>query len=70
MPAIVEFSHIVADVIKRVADLFPNQSQCQHFAEYLTGLMVAKNKTATGNNAEFVDTIDQSCLKRFLTGAQ
>ena len=70
MPAIVEFPHIVADVIERFADLFPNQPQRQHFAEYLTGLIVAKNKTVTGINAEFVDTTDQSCLNRFVTGGE
>lgn len=70
MPPIVEFPHIVAEVIEHFADLFPNQPQRQHFAEYLTGLMVAKNKTVTGINAEFVDTTDQSCLNRFVTGAE
>jgi len=38
-------------------------------AEYLTGLIVAKNKSVSGINAEFVDTTDQSCLNRFLTVA-
>src|SRR3990170_2603825 len=41
--------------------------QRRHFAEYLTGLMVAANKTITGINGEFVETTDQSCLNRFLT---
>lgn len=70
MPAIVEFPRIVTDAIERFADLFGNQPQRQHFAEYLTGLIVAKNKTVTGINAEFVDTTDQSCLNRFVTGAE
>ena len=70
MPAIVEFPHVVAEAIEYFADLFPNQPQRQHFAEYLTGLIVAKSKTVTGINAEFVDTTDQSCLNRFVTGAE
>ena len=70
MPAIVEFPRIVAEAIERFADLFPNQPQRQHFAEYLTGLMVARNKTVTGINAEFADTTDQSCLNRFMTTAE
>jgi hypothetical protein len=70
MPAIVEFPHVVVEAIERFADLFSNQPQRQHFAEYLTGLIVAKNKTVSGINAEFVDTTDQSCLNRFVTGAE
>jgi len=70
MPAIVEFPRVVAEAVERFGDLFPNQPQRQHFAEYLTGLIVAKNKTVTGINAEFVDTTDQSCLNRFVTGAE
>jgi len=69
MPAIVEFPRIVDDAVKRLADLFPNRPQRQHFAEYLTGLIVAKNKSVSGINAEFVDTTDQSCLNRFVTTA-
>lgn len=70
MPAIVEFPHVVAAALERFADLFPNQPQRQHFAEYLTGLIVAKNKTVSGISAEFVDTTDQSCLNRFVTEAE
>jgi hypothetical protein len=70
MPAIVQFPQVVSENIDRFADLFPNQPQRQHLAEYLTGLIVAKNKTVTGINSEFVDTTDQSCLNRFLTSAE
>ena len=70
MPAIVEFPCVVVEAFERFGDLFPNQPQRQHFAEYLTGLIVAKNKTVSGINAEFVDTTDQSCLNRFVTGAE
>ena len=67
MPAIVEIPQVVQDALKDFADLFSNQPQRRHFAEYLTGLMVASNKTVSGISAEFVDTTDQSCLNRFLT---
>lgn len=69
MSAIVEFPHVIRAVLDQFADLLPNQPQRDHLAEYLTGLIVAKNKTVSGINAEFVDTTDQSCLNRFLTGA-
>jgi hypothetical protein len=69
MPAIVEFPQVVAEVVEHFADLLPNQPQRRHLAEYLTGLIVAKNKNVSGINAEFVDTTDQSCLNRFITCA-
>lgn len=69
MPAIVEFPRVVEDAVERFADLLPNQPQRRHLAEYLTGLIVAKNKSVSGINSEFVDTTDQSCLNRFVTGA-
>src|SRR6188768_2061631 len=62
MPAIVDFPRVVRDVVERCADLFPNEPQRRHFAEYLTGLIVAGNKSVSGINAEFVDATDQSCL--------
>jgi hypothetical protein len=67
MPAILEFPRVVKEALDQFADLFANQPQRRHFAEYLTGLMVAANKTVSGIQAEFVDTTDQSCLNRFLT---
>lgn len=69
MPAIVSFPRVVRDVVERCADLFPNEPQRRHFAEYLTGLIVAGNKSVSGINAEFVDATDQSCLNRFVTTA-
>ena len=67
MPAIVENPRIVRDAAKAFADLFSNDPQRRHFAEYLTGLMVAAKKTVSGISAEFVDTTDSSCLNRFVT---
>ena len=70
MPAIVEYPQVVREAVEEFADLFYGDPQRRHFAEYLTGLMVAANKTVTGINSEFAETTDQSCLNRFLTEAE
>lgn len=49
MPAIVEFPKVVREAVSEFSDLFSCEPQRRHFAEYLTGLMVAANKTVTGN---------------------
>ncbi len=69
MAGIVEFPQVVQEALARFGDLFPNEPQRVHFAEYLTGLYVAERKTVTGINVEFAETTDQSCLNRFLTAA-
>jgi hypothetical protein len=69
MPAIVEFPKVVQDAVADFGDLFSNECQRRHLAEYLTGLMVAERKTVLGINGEFAETTDQSCLNRFLTTA-
>jgi hypothetical protein len=70
MPAIVEFPSVVRQAMKDFGDLFWCEPQRKHFAEYLTGLMIAENKTVTGINSEFAQTTDQSCLNRFLTDSK
>ena len=67
MPAIVEFPDVVRRALEEFSDVFYGEPQRRHFAEYLTGLMIASNKTVSGINSEFVNTTDQSCLNRFLT---
>lgn len=67
MPAIVEFPSVVQRAVNELGDVFRCEPQRRHFAEYLTGLMIATNKTVTGINSEFAETTDQSCLNRFLT---
>ena len=69
MPGIIEFPQVVQDALAQYGDLFANECQRRHFAEYLTGLMVAERKTVLGINGEFAETTDQSCLNRFLTDA-
>src|SRR6266581_3619430 len=49
---------------------FDTEAARRHFAEYLTGLIVAENKTVSGINREFALTTDQSCLNCWLTEVQ
>ena len=67
MATIVNFPTVVKDALDIFGDLFANEPERRHFAEYLTGLMIAENKTVSGINREFVVTPDQSCLNRWLT---
>jgi hypothetical protein len=69
MPGIIEFPQVVQDALTQFGDLFANEPQRRHFAEYLTGLMIAERKTVLGIHDEFAQTTDQSCLNRFLTEA-
>src|SRR5215210_555435 len=67
MPAIVEFPAVVQELLTQYADLFANEPERRHFAEYLTGLFIAERKTVSGINREFAVTTDQSCLNRWIT---
>jgi hypothetical protein len=67
MPAIVEFPIVVQEAMADFGHIFANEPERVHFAEYLTGLLVASRKNVSGINREFVDTTDQSCLNRWLT---
>ena len=66
MAGIIEFPQVVQATLKDFSDLFANEAQRRHFAEYLTGLYVADRKIVTGINAQFAQASDQSCLNRFL----
>ena len=70
MPAIVDFPTIMQEALALFGDLFDTEPARRHFAEYLTGLIVAENKTISGINREFALTTDQSCLNRWLTEVQ
>jgi len=67
MPGIVEPPRVVQDAVKEFGDLFINEPERRHFAEYLTGLMIAERKTVLGIHREFAQITDQSCLNRFVT---
>ena len=70
MPTIVDFPTVVKEALALFGDLFDTEPARRHFAEYLTGLIVAENKTVSGINREFALTTDQSCLNRWLTEVQ
>lgn len=67
MPAIVEFPTLVKEALAQFGRLFANEPERVHFAEYLTGLLVADRKNVSAINREFAVTTDQSCLNRWLT---
>jgi hypothetical protein len=67
MPTIVDFPTIVQEALTVFGNVFDTDAARRHFAEYLTGLIVAENKTVSGINREFALTTDQSCLNRWLT---
>jgi hypothetical protein len=70
MPVIVDFPTVVKEALALFGDLFDTEPARRHFAEYLTGLMVAENQTVSGINRECALTTDQSCLNRWLTEVQ
>src|SRR2546423_14285212 len=67
MPTIVDFPTVVKDALAVFGEGFDTEPARRHFAEYLTGLIVAENKTVSGINREFALTTDQSCLNPWLT---
>jgi hypothetical protein len=69
MPAVVAIPHVVEELLVQFGDLLPNEPSRLHFAEYLTGLLIAERKTVNGISHEFAATTDQSCLNRWLTEA-
>jgi hypothetical protein len=56
MPAIVDFPIVVQEALALFGDLFDTEPARRHFGEYLTGLIVAENKTISGINREFADS--------------
>jgi hypothetical protein len=70
MPTIVDFPTIVQEALAVFGNVFDTEAARRHFAEYLTGLMIAERKTVSGINREFALTTDQSCLNRWLTEVQ
>src|SRR3954468_5859558 len=69
MPAIIEYPKLVQDALSQYGDLFANECQRRHFAEYLTGLFVAERKTVLGIHDDLAGPPAQPCLNRFLTEA-
>jgi hypothetical protein len=69
MPAIVDYPAVVKEALEAFGSSFANEPERRHFAEYLTGLILAPKKNVSAINREFAVTTDQSCLNRWLTEA-
>jgi hypothetical protein len=69
MPAIVDYPAVVKEALGVFGSSFANEPERRHFAEYLTGLILAPKKNVSAINREFAETTDQSCLNRWLTEA-
>jgi hypothetical protein len=69
MPAIVAIPQVVEELLVQFGDYLPNEPSRRHFAEYLTGLLVAEHTTVSGIAHEFAAPPDQSALNRWLTEA-
>src|SRR3712207_212273 len=69
MPAVVAIPQVVEELLVQFGDFFPNEPSRRHFAEYITGLLIAEQKTVSGFPREFSATPDQSCLTRWRTEA-
>src|SRR5215469_13784 len=67
MPIITPPKIVQNAVDEFLVPLFKNQPQRKHLGNYLTGLMIAENKTVAGMTDEMPNASDQSCLNRFLT---
>ena len=61
MPTTVDFPTIVNQALELFGDVFDNELARRHFAEYLTGLMVAERKNISAINRQFAVTTDQCC---------
>jgi hypothetical protein len=67
MPAIVEFPTVVKGALEVFSHVFATKPARVHFAEYVTGLIIANHKNISSINREFAVTTDQSSLNRWLT---
>jgi len=63
------YPSIVLNNLKHFEEFF-SKPQLEHFAQYITGLIVSYNRTVQGINDNFVFHKDQSNLNRFLTEAE
>ena len=60
LPAIVE------PQAKRFKKIFRNKSQCQHFKQYVTGLMLCGNKTVMGIQSKYLNSGSTNSLDHFM----
>lgn len=67
MPASIEFPTLGQQAVEQFGAVFATAPERRHFAEDLTGLLVAEKKNGSGSNAEFAETTAQWCLNRWIT---
>src|SRR5262249_52604647 len=67
MPTMVDLPTVVQEALAVFGEVFDTAAARRHFAEYLTGLIVAEHQTVRGINRAGVLTTDPSCLHRWLT---
>ena len=60
MPTTVDFPTLVKQALALFGDVFDNEPARRHFAEYLTGLMVAERKNISAINRQFAVTVSGS----------
>ncbi len=53
MPGIVNWPTGIERAVEQSGDIFENECQRRHFAEYVCGLIIAHRKTVAGINREF-----------------
>ena len=58
----VDFPTVVKEALALCGALCDTEPARRHFAEYLTGLLVAENTTVRGINRACALTTDQACL--------
>jgi hypothetical protein len=63
---IVDDPTVAKEVLDVFGSSFANEPERRHFAEYLTGLILAPKKNVSAINREFAETTDPSCLNRWL----
>ena len=68
MPGIVAIPQVVEELLVQFGNYFSNEPSRRHFAEYLTGLLIAEHKTVSGI-ARNAAPPEQSALNRWLTQA-
>jgi hypothetical protein len=68
MPAVVAIPQVVEELLVQFGDFFPNEPARRHFAEYLTGLFIAEQKTVSGINREFAAPVPPLSQTRGLSG--
>ena len=66
MIKITKWPSIIQSHAKVFKNIFKNKAQFKHFKEYITGLMLCKNKTIEGMQSKFIDACSVNSLDHFM----